>query len=72
MEKERKQKKALVTSRVLFYTVLDKIYVVLYALTFVYGLFAGLLKDIKSVGGVIGYYATFIIGMALFGLFNYE
>ncbi len=68
MEKERKQKKALVTSRVLFYTVLDKIYVVLFALIFVYGLVAGLLKDIKSVGGVIGYYATFIIGMALFGL----
>ena len=68
MEKERKQKKALVTSRVLFYTVLDKIYVVLFAISFIYGLIFGLVNQNKSIGGVFGYYAMFIIGMVLFAL----
>ena len=68
MEKERKQKKALVTSRVLFYTVLDKIYVLLFAFTFIYGLIFGLVNKNKSIGGVLGYYALFIIEMVLIAL----
>ncbi len=68
MEKERKQKKALVTSRVLFYTVLDKIYVITFAFAFIYGLIFGLVNKNKSLGGVFGYYATFIISMVLLAL----
>ena len=36
MEKDKKQKKALVTSRVLFYTVLDKILFILFSIYFIY------------------------------------
>lgn len=61
MEKERKQKKALVTSRVLFYTILDKIYVVAFAIYFIVGLVSGLLQKNKSILGVIEYYVLFLV-----------
>ncbi len=69
MEKEKKQKKALVTSRVLFYTVLDKIYVLLFAFAFIYGLIFGLVSKNKSIIGIFSYYAAFIIVMVLLALF---
>ena len=72
MEKERKEKEALVTARVLFYSVLDKIFVVWYAICFVTGLFGGILGKQKTVGGVLGYYVGFIASFAVLALiFNW-
>ena len=72
MEKERKQKKALVTSRVLFYTILDKIYVVAFAIYFIVGLVSGLLQKNKSILGVIEYYVLFLVVVTVVALlFNW-
>ena len=68
MEKERKEKEALVTCRVLFYSVLDKIYLVLFAIYFVFGLFNGLFMRLRTVGAVFGYYVGFLVGAAIMGL----
>lgn len=68
MEKERKEKEALVTSRVLFYSVLDKIYLVMFMIYFVYGLFNGLFIKLRTVGDVFKYYIVFLIVSAIFGL----
>ena len=68
MEKDKKQKKALVTSRVLFYSVLDKILFVVFSLDFVYGLIFGLLKKGKTITNVFGYYSCFLIVMVLLAL----
>ena len=72
MEKERKEKEALVSARILFYSVLDKIYLVLFALYFVLGLFQGILVKNRTVGGVLEYYILFLVGAVIAGLlFNW-
>ena len=72
MEKERKEKKALVTSRVLFYTVLDKIYVVVFAIYFIIGLVSGLFIRNKTVANVLEYYVLFLVVATLVALlFNW-
>lgn len=68
MEKDKKQKKALVTSRVLFYSVLDKILFVLFSIDFIYGLVLGLLKKGKTFTNVLGYYSFFLVGMVILAL----
>ena len=68
MEKDKKSKKALVTSRVLFYSVLDKILFVVFSISFLSGLIKGLSLNRKTILSVFGYYAVFVIFMVLFGL----